>query len=59
VIATAPARADATYEHTDATPGQYTVVLQTWKYVNYAKDAAGEFTVSKFVDISNVVSYKV
>lgn len=58
-IATAPARADASYEHTDKTPGQYEIELQSWKYVNYAKDAKGEFTVSKFVTISNVVTYKI
>ena len=57
VVATAPARADTTYEHTDDTPGKYTIVLQSWKYVNYAKDAAGEFTASKFIDISNTVEY--
>ena len=33
--------------------------FKTGQYVNYAKDAKGEFTVSKFVDISNVVTYKV
>ncbi len=59
VIGTAPARAEDTYEHPDNTPGIYTIVLQSWKYMNYAKDAAGEFTVSKFVDISNVVSYTI
>jgi hypothetical protein len=59
VIATAPARADTTYEHPDTTPGQYAIVLQSWKYVNYTKDASGEFTVSKFVDISNTVTYTI
>ena len=60
VIATCTqARADVTYEHPDTTPGQYAIVLQSWKYVNYAKDASGEFTVSKFVDISNTVTYTI
>jgi hypothetical protein len=59
VVATAHARADAAFEHPDTTPGKYTIVLQTWMYVNYAKDAGGEFTVSKFVDISNVVKYTI
>lgn len=58
-IATVPARADKSYEHSDKTPGAYEIVLQTWKYVNYAKDAKGEFTVSKFVSISNVVKYTI
>ncbi len=59
VVATAPARASLSYEHPDATPGSYEVVLQMWKYVNYAKDAKGEFTASKFVDVSDKVSYKI
>lgn len=59
VIATPPARADLTYEHDDKMPGKYEVVLQMWKYVNYKKDKEGEFTESKFVDISNVVSYAI
>ena len=40
-------------------PGQYEIVLQTWKYVDYKKAADGEFTNSKFVDISNKVGYKI
>jgi hypothetical protein len=59
VVATVPARASLTYEHADTTPGSYEVVLQMWKYVNYAKDGKGEFTASKFVDVSNKVSYKI
>jgi hypothetical protein len=58
-VATVPARATDTYEHPDTTAGTYTIVLQTWKYMNYAKDGKGEFTASKFVDISNVVTYKI
>ena len=58
-VATVPARATDSYEHTDPTAGTYTIVLQTWKYMNYAKDGKGEFTASKFVDISNVVTYKI
>jgi hypothetical protein len=59
VIATAPARAETTYEHADATPGKYEIVLQMWKYVNYKKNPAGEFTESKFVDISDKVTYTI
>ena len=33
------------------------IVLQLFKYVNYTKNAQGEYTDSKFVDVSNVVSY--
>lgn len=59
VIATPLARIDTTYEHDDQTAGTYEVVLQMWKYVNYKKDKDGEFTESKFIDVSNKVSYTV
>ena len=59
VVATVPARAAASYEHPDKTPGTYEVVLQMWKYVNYAKDAKGEFTQSKFVEVSDKVAYTI
>ena len=59
VIATPPARADHSYEHPDTTPGTYEIVLETFKYVNYAKDPQGEYTQSKFVVISNTVTYKI
>ena len=59
VIANPQARADHTYEHPDATPGKYEISLEMFKYVNYAKDAKGEFTQSKFVVISNTVTYKI
>ena len=59
VIANPPARADATYEHPESTPGVYEISLEMFKYVNYAKDAKGEFTMSKFVEISNVVTYSI
>ncbi len=59
VIATPAARADVSYEHADTTPGKYEIVLQMWKYVNYAKKPDGEFTASKFIDISNKVSYTI
>jgi hypothetical protein len=59
VIATPLARLEPSYEHPDSTPGEYEIVLQLWKYVNYAKNAEGEFTDSKFVEISNVVKYRI
>ena len=59
VIANPPARADVAYEHADAAPGVYQIELEMFKYVNYAKDAAGEFTASKFVVISNSVTYTI
>ncbi len=59
VIATAAARADASYEHPDTTPGVYEIVLQMWKYVDYKKGADGEFVNSRFVDVSKKVSYTI
>jgi hypothetical protein len=58
-VATAPARAEASYEHPETIPGQYEIVLQSWKYVDYKKSADGEFINSKFVEISNKVSYRI
>ncbi len=59
VVSTVAARVDAEYEHPEKTPGKYEIVLQLFKYVNYKKDAKGEFTESKFIDISDKVSYTV
>ena len=59
VVATPPARAEVSYEHADKTPGKYEIVLKMWKYVDYKKDAKGEFTSSRFIDISNKVSYTI
>lgn len=58
VIANPNARADATYEHPDQTPGKYEIILQMWKYINYRKKE-GEYVESKFIDISNSVSYTI
>ena len=35
------------------------VALQMFKYEGYAKDPAGSFTKSKFVEVSNKVGYTV
>ena len=59
VIATPPARAESSYEHPDATPGTYEVVLQMWKYVDYRKNPEREFINSKYVDVSNKVTYTI
>jgi hypothetical protein len=59
VVASVPARANPSYVHPDTTPGQYEVVLQMFKYEGYAKDPAGTFTKSKFVEVSNKVGYTV
>lgn len=59
VVATPNARLDVNYEHTDTTPGNYEVVLQMWKYIDYRKNPQGEFIASRFQDISNKVSYTI
>jgi hypothetical protein len=59
VVATVNARPDLAYEHADTARGTYEVVLQIWRYVNYAKNPAGEFTASRFLDISNRVTYTI
>jgi hypothetical protein len=59
VVATPAARADASYEHADATAGKYEIVLQMWKYVDYKKKPDGEYVNSRFIDISNKVSYTI
>jgi hypothetical protein len=59
VVATANARLDASYEHADTAPGNYEAVLQMWKYIDYRKNPNGEFVNSRFIDISNKVSYTI
>ncbi len=59
VVATPAARADVSYEHPDATPGAYEIVLQMWKYVDYTKTPDGQFVKSQFIDVSNKVSYTI
>jgi hypothetical protein len=59
VVATAPARAETSYEPAGLAPGAYEVALQMWKYVDYKKTPDGEFVNSKFIDISNPVTYQV
>lgn len=62
VVATVAARAEASYEHPDSTPGKYEIVLQQFKYVNFKKTGKGpdaNYTESKFIDISKPVSYSI
>jgi hypothetical protein len=58
-VAAVPARASDNYEHPDQTPGKYEIVLQMWKYVDYRKNKDGHYVNSKYVDVSNRVSYQV
>jgi hypothetical protein len=59
VIATPAARAETSYEHPDTEPGMYEIVLQMWQYLDYKKKPDGEFVNSKFIEISNKVSYTI
>ena len=59
IVAVVNARTDLAYEHVDTARGEYSVVLQMWRYVNYAKNPQGEFTQSRFIDISNRVTYTI
>ncbi len=59
VVASVNARTGLSYEHADTAPGTYEVVLQMWRYVNYAKNPQGEFTASRFIDVSNRVTYSI
>jgi len=59
VLVTPTARVEMSYEHPETTPGKYEIVLQMWKYVDYTKKPTGEFVNSRFVDISNKISYTI
>jgi hypothetical protein len=59
VIATPQARSEMAYEHPETVPGKYEIVLQMWKYIDYRKGPDGQFTNSKFVDISNRIGYTI
>lgn len=59
VVALVSARAANEYEHPSQTAGQYEVVLRMFQYDGYEKDKDGNFTKSKFVDVSNKVSYAI
>ncbi|GDY23882.1 hypothetical protein LBMAG56_52290 [Verrucomicrobiota bacterium] len=58
-IATPVCGPELTFEHPDKTPGKYEVVLQQFHYVSYAKDKDGKFTASKYINISEPVSYTI
>ena len=58
-IATVGAGIDLTFEHPDTAPGKYEVVLQQFQYLNYKKDKDGKFTESKYINISEPVSYTI
>ena len=58
-IATVGAGIDLTFEHPETAPGKYEVVLQQFQYLNYKKDKDGKFTESKYINISEPVSYTI
>ena len=53
------ARPFLNYEPKLSTKGNHEAVLQMWKYVDYKKNASGEFTNSKFVEVSNKISFTI
>ena len=59
VVATPNARTGLEYELTETTEGNYEIVLQMWKYINYRKNADGEFTQSQFIDVSNRITHTI
>ena len=58
-VSTPLARIDERHSVGELAAGKYSAVLQMWKYVNYRKDKDGEFTDSKYVDISNTLMFEV
>lgn len=58
-VATVGAGIVPDFEHLDSTPGNYQVVLQQFHYVNYRKTPDGKFIESKYVDISEPITYSV
>ena len=58
-VATVGAGIVPDFEHSDTTPGKYQVVLQQFHYVNYRKTPDGKFIDSKYVDISEPVTYSI
>jgi hypothetical protein len=59
VVATPNARTNMDYDLTSLGLGSYEVVLQMWKYINYNKNPAGEFTASQFINVSNVLTFNI
>jgi hypothetical protein len=55
VVSTANARLSDAFTLPETNPGSYEVVLQMWQYDGYEKKPDGEFTKSKFVEVSNKV----
>ena len=58
-VATVGAGIESDFEHADTTPGSYQVVLQQFHYLNYRKTTDGQFIDSKYVDISEPVTYAI
>ena len=58
-VASVVAGPDLTFEFPDSTPGKYEVELQQFHYLNYKKDKDGKFTESKYISISEPVTYTI
>lgn len=57
VAATVAARASNSCEVSPAAAGQYEAVLRMFQYEGYEKDKDGHYTKSKFVDVSNKLTW--
>ena len=57
VSSTVSARANDSYEMSESAAGQYEVVLRMFQYEGYEKDKDGNYTKSKFVDVSNKLNW--
>ena len=58
-IATVFAGPDPAFEPAEKSPGKYEIVLQQFQFVNYNKDKDGKFTASKYIDISEPLTFVV
>lgn len=59
VTATVAARANDSHEMLETPPGQYEAILRMFQYEGYEKDKDGKYTKSKFVEVSNKLTWTV
>jgi hypothetical protein len=56
MVSQSNARLSDSFSLAETTPGQYEVLLQMFKYEGYEKTPDGQYTKSKFVEVSNKVT---
>jgi hypothetical protein len=59
VTSTSAARASDSHDIAETEPGQYEAVLKMFQYEGYEKDKDGKYTKSKYVDVSNKLTWTV